>query len=421
MRDQEQAALASNQTKTTAKSEAEIKVCSETTVTEPEAPENGPPTKEVVSPAASDHSDKAEQPALDDPKSEVVKEKTGEVAHSTTESIEMQNNHRDGDIRVCESSARALSGDARPQQEYEQPWDWSKTSSILFAAGEESQTNPTGGDAANALPNNANARHNYVNATVEPIVKCLPDGTEQLTVCQVTLEDDAPNRQSPTHGGARPKERGTPTPAPRTKQARGAAAGNYEEPWDLSCTQNILEEAFLANKFLVSTDDKGGTGGVKDETQQSPKRNGDVSLTSAPQADDTAQPTDSRPQEGYEKPWDWKPHKKVRISRIYMYMYRPTVENRDLRLIAEPLLLFTCKVIINSFLIHLVGLKSRYNICNQHHRGLTQNIWCAICRTSASRKATRNPGTGSRTKKTSVPWASTTNRGIIAPKTSNAI
>ena len=114
------------------------------------------------------------------------------------------------------------------------------------------------------------------------------EGAAQMTVL---LDEGGVNGQ-----GARPKERSTPT---RTKQTRDVRLGNYEEPWDRSNTQTILEEAFLAHKIQVSPS----------KESQVPSHS-PVAPASQPHSEHTL--GDARPQEGYEKPWDWKPHKKVR-------------------------------------------------------------------------------------------------------------
>ena len=210
------------------------------------------------------------------------------------------------------TNSGAVLEDSRPQQEYEPPWDLSKTNVILSdCAGSMNTDNSEQQQGQVHKP----LRHDYVNAQVEPIADTeLSRLTDNLSAaCQVVVEDQV-ERHSP-HGGTRPAA--TCVHTGKQKQPRGlmgdSRLGNYEEPWDLSCTQNILEEAFLANKCQVP--DKTSTPKNCDGVQSSSLcslRNGDVQVPNRSQ-----EPSDSRPQEGYEKPWDWKPHKKVKTITLW--------------------------------------------------------------------------------------------------------
>ena len=232
-----------------------------------------------------------------------------EVSNSVTVTgeAEMQNT-------TASISSGAVLENSRPQQEfeeYEPPWDGSKTNNVILSdcSGSINSGNfePRQGQVHKPI------RHDYVNAQVEPIADTeLSRLTDNLSAaCQVVVEDQI-EHHSP-HGGARPAA--TCVHTGKQKQPRGlmgdSRLGNYEEPWDLSCTQNILEEAFLANKFQVpdKTSTPENCDGARSSSHCSP-RNGDVQVPS----NRSQEPSDSRPQEGYEKPWDWKPHKKVNTT-----------------------------------------------------------------------------------------------------------
>ena len=110
-------------------------------------------------------------------------------------------------------------------------------------------------------------------------------------------------------------------------------AGNYEEPWDLSSTQKDLEDRIKAH--VVSTaGTSGGTLVVNSDAADTPTAQPPQAVVNIDGADSTSSPSaaaaatgeespsaapasagspsapDTRTQEGYEKPWDWKPHKK---------------------------------------------------------------------------------------------------------------
>ena len=147
--------------------------------------------------------------------------------------------------------------------EYEPPWDNS------------------------ASPLNSRRQKNNVN-----YVNTHIDITDGATASLATVKlDEGGDGQA-----VRPKERSTPT---RVKQVRNSRLGNYEEPWDLTSTRTILEEAFHANKIQVSP------------SNESPAASSNLNETPTSQFNSQDTLVDGRPQEGYEKPWDWKPHKKV--------------------------------------------------------------------------------------------------------------
>ena len=166
--------------------------------------------------------------------------------------------------------------DMRPEDDYQPPWDCKKGGGAVPFPNQIMQTSMDD-------PEYENTRHDYVNAPIGAAGKPMPNAVEG------------------NFGGARPKERqGQATPQ-RIKQQKGSASdgriGTYEEPWDLSSTTNMLEEAFLSKKFQPPPREK-----------VSPTKEVTAAVGAA---SPKHYPPDTRPQEGYEKPWDWKPHKKV--------------------------------------------------------------------------------------------------------------
>ena len=86
---------------------------------------------------------------------------------------------------------------------------------------------------------------------------------------------------------------------------------NYEEPWDLTSTQKDLEDRIKAHvsctepTLIVSSD--------TDLASAQPLKEMPKTIHTAEIVCDAASSipcSDTRAQDGYEKPWDWKPHKK---------------------------------------------------------------------------------------------------------------
>ena len=81
----------------------------------------------------------------------------------------------------------------------------------------------------------------------------------------------------------------------------GLGTSGYEEPWDLEIAQNEIEDQFdgvLVGEWIIreKPDQK-----VEGDGAQRSKGDGQQQAS---------QSADIRPQDGYEKPWDWKPHRK---------------------------------------------------------------------------------------------------------------
>ena len=221
--------------------------------------------------------------------------------------------------------------DLRPKEEYDDPWEWSTTHSIIFKEGEEvlpahcvkafpdqsfrnkvsdcvaaadkqQQQQPQQQQApvnnAGKTVTSKHDRHDYVNTNIQPPSGREADGrscSEEGDINKTRAGGEVASSSAAEKGavgGARPKEstQGATCPTKRL--------GNYEEPWDLSFTRGKLEECFKAK---ISTSDDGAT--AQEEEKPPPQ---------AAAGGAQAQPApDTRPQEGYEKPWDWKPDRKV--------------------------------------------------------------------------------------------------------------
>ncbi len=218
--------------------------------------------------------------------------------------------------------------DVRPKEDYDEPWEWSAKQSLIiqshietgnipphFLTNQSQQANRTpqlskrtvaassqgGGDGAAASPDQEDRE-------LEPgAPKDKMDVAEDAHYEVTTRPPDDPGEDNEGYTHLR-EEFGTIGPTPpdsltrnsTTASATSSSAqqekqqskedsskvGNYEEPWDLQSKQRELEEKMKAASDRAS---KGG-GGVD---TGSPPHN-----------------ADPRAQEGYEKPWDWKPDKK---------------------------------------------------------------------------------------------------------------
>ncbi len=218
--------------------------------------------------------------------------------------------------------------DVRPKEDYDEPWEWSAKQSLLlqtqietgnipphFLTNQSQQANRTpqlskrtvtaassqggGGEGAAASPDQE-------DGGLKPgASKEKMDVVEDTHYEVTTRPPDDPGEDNEGYTHLR-EEFGTIGPTPPDSLGRNSTAastnnstaqqekqqskedaskvGNYEEPWDLQSKQKELEEKMRA------ASDRASKGGVD---TGSPPHN-----------------ADPRAQEGYEKPWDWKPHKK---------------------------------------------------------------------------------------------------------------
>ena len=177
--------------------------------------------------------------------------------------------------------AGSESADSRPKEDYDEPWEWSiKQSRILQSQFEAAthhlpphflaatgQTNPTPqlkrtGEAVTDVPDSAEVQENG-------------EGVYEATQPPGTTREADSDEEGYTH--LRDEFKGRPKPPAAETQ------GNYEEPWDLTSKTREIEDKLKAASDRASKTDKSNP---------------------APHESDT------RSQEGYEKPWDWKPHQK---------------------------------------------------------------------------------------------------------------
>ncbi len=84
-----------------------------------------------------------------------------------------------------------------------------------------------------------------------------------------------------------------PSAASDVRTKHQSRSGNYAEPWNISTTQKALEEKLRA----VS---------ISEQEQLSSSAQAQAGSAGASPRPGPHQ-ADTRPQEGYEKPWDWKP------------------------------------------------------------------------------------------------------------------
>ena len=220
--------------------------------------------------------------------------------------------------------------DVRPKEDYDEPWEWSAKQSLIlqsqvetgnipphFLTSQTQQINRTpqlskrtintaaarggGGDGASASPEEEADGKMEASGGVTEVVEDTYEATRPRT-----RGDNDPG--SDDEGYTHLREEFVERPTPPDSLGRNASSsehqkqrskdqpkvGNYEEPWDLSAKTKELE-----NKIKAASDRAS---------------RGDISAKSgAVSTGDTGTPPhelDTRAQEGYEKPWDWKPHKK---------------------------------------------------------------------------------------------------------------
>ena len=214
--------------------------------------------------------------------------------------------------------------DVRPKEDYDEPWEWSAKGFILqsqvetgnfpphFLASQTQQMNKTpqlskrntarggSGDGASASPEEEADGKMEASGGVAEVVEETYEPTRART-----RGDNDPG--SDDEGYTHLREEFVERPTPPDSLGRNSSSehqkqqskdqpkvGNYEEPWDLNAKTKELE-----NKIKAASDRAS---------------RGEISAKSgAVSTGDPGTPPhelDTRAQEGYEKPWDWKPHKK---------------------------------------------------------------------------------------------------------------
>lgn len=172
-------------------------------------------------------------------------------------------------------------------------------------AVKSSNTDDNADESVHDYENSTCKRHDYVNTQIAPPPSRLPPKSSEVsssrTAAVQNVGDQGLNGSQNTQEqgavggvGARPKDVAQMVPRGASSLPVDRRIGNYEEPWDLSMTREKLEECFKAK---VSTSDD-----VEIDQKEEKKSSESPKIISSP---------DTRPQEGYEKPWDWKPDKKV--------------------------------------------------------------------------------------------------------------
>lgn len=277
----------------------------------------------------------------------VESSKTGKMSSQSDDSPygELPNAH------CSPSKSGGHAGDIRPREEYDEPWEWSQTHSMIFdqiGLPTEASAQPTRGtplmtkrtnvpeskppglaevvaqaeasvssmslalreeeeSTASALPNEEEEEEEE-GEEEEPAVQEVIEVVEEPEMEYENMKDDYDKPAKPPELDEEEYERYTHLrdefPKVRQCPENDKRVGNYEEPWDLCSTQRDLEDRIKAHVSAAGT--SGGTVSVNATTPSSnPETEPEVSNASGPMPD-----SDTRTQEGYEKPWDWKPHMK---------------------------------------------------------------------------------------------------------------
>ena len=268
--------------------------------------------------------------------------------------------------------------DMRPREEYDEPWEWSQTHSMIFdhmvnndtgsgGSGGQNRSTPLMTKRTTADTNTterppgfgtivAEAEASITSMSLQlqeqeeqqqqqqegeqsgsPDVEEVIDPPEEADVLEVVEEPERYDYENMKDDYSipvpeKPPENMTEEEYERYTQLReeyertqvrqcpenDKRVGNYEEPWDLSSTQKDLEDRIRAHVSAAGT--SGGTVTVTNDDTPSTQAIPQLELSSTEITNTNAQISpsgppvvpdgDSRPQEGYEPPWDWKPHKK---------------------------------------------------------------------------------------------------------------
>ncbi len=222
---------------------------------------------------------------------------------------------------------RAEVGDVRPKEDYDEPWEWSAKQSLLlqsqvetgnipphFLTSQTQQTNRTPQLSKRTINTAAARGGNGDGASASPEEEA--DGKAEAVPVEAAYEATGPRTRgdndpgSDDEGYTHLREEFVERPTPPDSLGRNASAsssenqkqqskdqpkvGNYEEPWDLTAKTRELENKIKAASDRASRGDSSAkSGAVSTEDPGTPPHE-----------------LDTRAQEGYEKPWDWKPHKK---------------------------------------------------------------------------------------------------------------
>lgn len=230
--------------------------------------------------------------------------------------------------------------DMRPKEDYDEPWEWSvKQNVMLQAAHMESASQNLPPHFLTNHTRTPQLKRTVVNAPVT-VAKASPEDYEDEEEDSVDGErDEEPDVvetiEPPLAQSEDVEEESTyETTYECTTRAGGDSddegythlreefgpsgpkmplegMGNYEEPWDLTSKQRELEDKIKAASDRASRDQSvpSAKNNVKDQEPKEESERGEGASTSSASGLPLPQ-ADTRSQEGYEKPWDWKPHMK---------------------------------------------------------------------------------------------------------------
>lgn len=218
--------------------------------------------------------------------------------------------------------------DIRPKEDYDEPWDWSKQTALLASLETAGNIPPHFISNQNRTPQLQRTKlATQGSLDSEPDSDKLPHSMNASTAAYTEAYGEPKRTQSPqqqpeeensddegyTHlreefgpsGPRPPQEAAGPAPGPAPGPgAKNQRIGNYEEPWDLTAKQKELEDRFKAASDRASRERSVSNMPAPHEVDKRPQEGYDKPWDWKPHQ------RDDRPQQGYDKPWDWKPHQK---------------------------------------------------------------------------------------------------------------
>ena len=213
------------------------------------------------------------------------------------------------------------SQDSRPKEDYDEPWEWSKQRMLLQAQLENIDPHCIPPDFLSQQTPTPQLKRTNVDESDEVVSKtppcCESPNASRHTPSDVvtpSMPEDAESgsedeRYEERYEATQPNQHDSDYEEGYTHLTEDATAteqtvpvsstANYEEPWDLSAKMHEIDEklkAAAASEEQLST--------VPHESDTRSQEGYEKPWDWKPHQ------KDDRPQEGYEKPWDWKPHQK---------------------------------------------------------------------------------------------------------------
>ncbi len=209
--------------------------------------------------------------------------------------------------------------DLRPREDYDTPWGWGSSNQNNMVFNKEDQPSTSNQNCTPLMTPkrtncNVNGEREAVSNGEEGSGVVQEEGkssgdkhSKDYEQAQTTEEDKEEeeeeegymhlNEELANKAAAEVTTTdNNPSAGPDVRPKHQPRAGNYEEPWDLSVTQKELEQKFravsMSEQEQLASSDQAQAGSAAASPGPGPHQ------------------TDTRPQEGYEKPWDWKPDRK---------------------------------------------------------------------------------------------------------------